>query len=296
MITTDLKRFYTYQNIRFPIIILVLSLLPAILSTTSVLNITPSLLKITGGVIASLLYLLHIRVTDEQRDFYHDSKHHKLRPLQTGQVSLKELRVVDVYAVTIFLVIAMLAGTYSFLLGLLMLSFSYLVGKEFLIREKIRQHFFIYNSINTVQTFIMQLFVYSFFAGYVPSTTLVAVHFIFTSIGTIIFEFTRKIKTPGMDGTGKDTYTWYLGFNKAVIIYIAFIFFITICFYQIMAITTGQNTLWLIISIILFGIACLIALIHLIKKTIETERLMQLSFVVVYAIFNLTIYIKNVGQ
>ena len=293
--TTILGRFYIYQKLRFPIIILSLSLLPAILSTAAIVSKNPSILQIIGGLIASILYLLHVRIIDEKRDFHHDSIYHKSRPLQTGLISMKELQIIDISAVVIILVIAMFAGIYPFLLGLLILSYSFIASKEFFMGEKLRKHFFLYNIINTMQTFIMQLFAYSFFAGYIPFTALVGLHYVFTCIGTIIFEFVRKIKIPGMDGTGKDTYTWYLGFNNAIAIYLVFAILATVLFYQIMTILTGQNSFWLLSSVILIRITFLFALIHFIKKTIQTEQLMQLSFVVVYAFFNLVIYYKRIG-
>lgn len=288
--TTILGRFYLYQKIRFPVIILSLSLLPAILSTSAIVNKTPSLLQIIGGFIASMLYLLHVRIVDEKRDFHHDSKYHKSRPLQTGIISIRELQIIDVYVVLIFIAIAMFAGIYTFLIGLLMLGYSFVASKEFFIGEKLRQHFFLYNIINTNQSFIMQLFAYSFFAGFIPFTILIVLHFIFTCIGTIIFEFVRKTKIPGMDGVGKDTYTWYLGFNNAIVVYIIFILLATIFFHQIITTIAGQSTFWLLISTILFSLTLLFALMHLIKKTIRTEQFMQLSFVIIYAIFNLVIF------
>ena len=292
--TTILGRFYIYQKLRFPIIILSLSLLPAILSTAAIVTKNPSVPQIMGGLIASILYLLHVRIIDEKRDFHHDSIYHKSRPLQTGLISMRELQIIDVYAVAIFLVIAIFAGIYPFLLGLLMLSYSFIASKEFFMGEKLRQHFFLYNIINTNQSFMIQLFAYSFFAGFIPFTMLVVLHFIFTSIGTLIFEFVRKLKIPGMDGTGKDTYTWHLGFNRAIIIYLVFASLATIFFYNIMIIMTGQKIMWMFFSAVLFGITLLSALIHLMKKTIRTEQLMQLSFVIVYAIFNLLIYFKGI--
>ncbi len=294
MSTSILVRFYIYQKLRFPIIILSLGLLPALLSTAAIVAKSPSTFQVIGGLIASLLYLLHVRIIDERRDFHHDNIYHKSRPLQTGLISMKELQMIDLFAVAIFLGIAGFAGIYPFLLGLLMLSYSFIAGKEFFMGEKLRQHFFIYNSINTLQSFLMQLFAYSFFAGYIPFTALVAFHYIFTCIGSVIFEFVRKIKIPGMDGTGKDTYTWYLGFNNAIIIYIIFSLLATFFFYQITTMITGQNVLWIFLSTILFGTTLLTALIHIIKKTVHTEQLMQLSFVVVYAIFNLLIYYKSI--
>ena len=293
MITTIIslsKRFYFYQKLRFPVVILSLSLLPAILSSGTIVTANPPVFQVAGVLITSILYLLHIRVIDEYRDFSHDNIHHNLRPVQTGHISIKELQIIDIYAMVIFLAIAIFAGIYSFFVGVFMLIYSYLASKDFFIGEKLRQHFFIYNGINIIQMFLLQFFAYTIFAGSISFTTLLILHYIFTCIGSIIFEFVRKLKIPGTDGTGKDTYTWYLGFNNAIIVYLIFVLLNTVFFYQIMIIITGQNTLWLFFSFVLFCISLLFALVHLIKKATHTEQLMQLSFLIVYAIFNLVIY------
>lgn len=286
------KRFYNYQKFRFPIILLSLSLLPAILSSQAIVSTTPSMLQVIFALSSSVLYLLHIRIIDECRDFSHDNKHHSLRPIQAGYISIKELKIIDISAVVIFLAISIFSGIYSLLIGMFALIYSYFAGKDFFIGKKLRQHFFIYNGINIIQMFLLQIFAYTIFAGFFSFTTLLILHYAFTCIGTIIFEFVRKLKIPGWDGTGKDTYTSYLGFNNAVLIYALLVLLNSIFFYQIMRIITKQNMPWLLLSLTLLCISLLFAIIHFIKKVFKTEQLMQLSFIIIYAIFNLMIYLK----
>lgn len=294
-IISSSKRFYNYQKIRFPIIVLSFSLLPAILGTAALFAVHASIVQIVGVLIASILYLLHIRVVDEQRDLNHDNKHHKLRPIQAGDIPIKDLQIIDIYSVTIFLSIAIYAGINSFLIGALMIFYTYLAGQDFFTGEKLRQHFFVYNGINIIQMFLLQIFAYSVFSGTITVNNLLILHFIFTSIGTIVFEFLRKLKIPGTDGTGKDTYSWYLGFDNALIVYILFVLLNTFFFYQVMIIIAGEKTLWLSISAVLFFISLFFSLVHFLKKAIQTEQMMQLSFLIVYAIFNLIIYFKGVS-
>src|SRR5256885_1048296 len=97
-----LKRFYQYQNQRFPVFLLLLTFLPAILSSAAVTIGRTSSIQVIGLISASILYLLHIRVTDEIRDFAHDKKHHQLRPLHSGVISIKELQFADAWAVLLF--------------------------------------------------------------------------------------------------------------------------------------------------------------------------------------------------
>lgn len=289
-----LKKFNIYQKSRFPVIILSLSFLPAILSTAVIVAKDVSIFQIIGGLIASILYLLHVRIIDEKRDFLHDNKYHKSRPVQAGIITMSELQIMDIYAVIILLIIAISAGVYPALLVLIMLAYSFIASKEFFLGKKLRQHFFIYNFLNTTQTFILQLFIYAFFAGYIPITTIVIIHFIFTSVGTIVFEFVRKVKIPGKDGIGKDTYTWHLGFSNSIIIYLGLALLVVFTFLQIITMIVDQNIFWFFLSAVILGIILLSALIHLKTKSIRTELLMKLSFVIAYAIFNLTIYYMSI--
>ena len=81
-ITALAYRFYVYQRERFPLVALVPSLIPAVLSSGVVVLSHPTLLQGAIALLGSVLYLLHIRIIDEHRDFTHDNEHHAKRPTQ----------------------------------------------------------------------------------------------------------------------------------------------------------------------------------------------------------------------
>ncbi|MGH2506210.1 MAG: UbiA family prenyltransferase [Ktedonobacteraceae bacterium] len=270
--------------------VLVLSLLPAILSSGAVISDYPSIVASFAATLAAVLYLLHIRIVDEHRDFAHDTEHHITRPIQRGLISKKELRRISIVSVIIFLGIAISFGIYPLLFSLIMLAYSYLAGKEFFIGEKIRQYFFFYNSVNLIQMLLLQLFVYSIFAGAIPLTILLATHFLFTTVGSVIFEFVRKLKIPGQDGTGRDTYTWYLGFNNSLIIYIFLLAINTLLCLRIITLVSPNSIFWLQFCFCLGIIAVAIAVAHQVIRTRYSDRLMQLSFLFTYGVFNIIIY------
>src|SRR3989344_674725 len=242
------RKFYSYQKERFPIAILGLSLIPAALSSGVIVSVNPTVIQVMLVVIASLAYLLHIRV------------------------------------------IAVIAGRSALITALIMLVYSFLAGREFFVGEKIRRRFFIYNGANLVQMLLMQLFVYSIFANPIPINTLIVIHFLFTTVGTIVFEFVRKLKIPGRDGTGKDTYTWYLGFNNAMAIYLFLVLLNSALFLKIAAMLSSHLTGLFIFSACAGLLVSFAVLIHWLKKTHKTDQLMQLSFLVMYGVFNLMIY------
>ncbi|MDP3697022.1 MAG: hypothetical protein Q8R55_03235 [Candidatus Taylorbacteria bacterium] len=272
-----------------------MSLFPAVLSSGVMVSANPTILQGSLALITSLAYLLHIRVIDEYRDFGHDNVHHTTRPVQSGIISKRELLYVDSTAVLLLVGIAAIAGSWALVMVAVMLAYSYLAGKEFFIGEDIRRHFFIYNGVNLVQMLLMQVFVYTIFADPFPFTTLVWLHFLFTTVGTIIFEFARKLKMPGDDGTGKDTYTWYLGFNNSLLIYSLFLSLNAMLFFWITTLITPHTMYALIFTVGLVATSYLTVLLHWVKKTRETDQLMQLSFLLLYGIFNIAIYFLTVN-
>lgn len=285
-----LKKFYSYQKLRFPLFILIVSLFPVTLSSVAVLGAKNSLPPFISALFISIFYLLHIRIGDEHRDFEHDNLHHKNRPIQKGLISLNDLNQVDVFAIAIFILLLVFFGFSAFVFGLLMLAFTYVAKKEFFLAEKLRSYFFLYNFINLIQTALLQILIYIIFAGKLPLTYLVAVHFAFTFIGTLIFEFIRKINIPGTDGTGKDTYSWYLGFDRTIFVYTTAAFLDLLLFFQIVTSFSANKVLWLFLSFVLFAVLLVFALLNRNRKTLQFNQLMQLSFILTYSVLNLAIY------
>lgn len=293
---TIARRFNAYQRERFPVIVLAVSLLPAIFSSAVVVSTHPTILGGVVALLASIAYLLHIRVIDEHRDFEHDNHHHAGRPIQVNTISRHELQLVDIAAVLLLITIAVMAGMKAVIVMVIMLSYSYLAGKEFFVGEKIRRYFFIYNGVNLVQMLLMQIFVYSIFANSFQFSLIVGIHFLFTTVGTIIIEFIRKLKVPGDDGTGKDTYTWYLGFNNSLVIYSVFVLLNMILFYWLSTMISSQWVGILILSLCLMGYAYFGVILHWKKKTQRTNQMMQLSFLSMYGIFNIAIYLLSINR
>ena len=192
------RRFYVYQNERFPIVLLSLSLLPATLSSAAIVSKSVSVGLMALAFIASLAYIFHIRVNDEERDLEHDTHHHSNRPIQRGIITLNELRIFDYVGLACILLVAIFSGFESVSIALIMIAYSFMARKDFFCREKIRKHFFAYNSVHLVQILLMQIFVYAVISHHIQVTSLLLAHFLFTMAGTIIFEFARKLNCQAM--------------------------------------------------------------------------------------------------
>lgn len=287
--TVLLKNFYSYQKERFPIVVLALSFLPAILSSSAVTAVQLSPVFVLVALLVSVSYLLHVRIIDEFRDYEHDLKHHKDRPVPSGVISLEDLRIVDLIVVTVVLLVPIFVSFEAFLIAIVMLLYSYFARKEFFLGLQFRKHFYFYNAINLVQMLLLQILVYTFANPTFSFTSLVTVHFLFTATGTVIFEFLRKVKNPGDDGTGKDTYTWFLGFNNALILYAIFMV-INIALFVKAILLVQAEILWApLVGILAVGSFTTLS-IHMMKKKQITNQLMQLSFMVMYGCFNVLLF------
>jgi len=282
-------RFRRYQKERFPVIVLVISLIPAVLSSAAVVSAESLWPEILVALVASIGYLLHIRIIDEHRDFTHDNEHYRTRPIQAGIIEKADLMRLDIFVVVILLALAVTASTNALIAMLVMLSYSYVAGKEFFLGEKLRKYFFLYNCLNLVQMLLMQIFVYIVLAESVSITHLIVVHFLFTTTGTAIFEWLRKVKLPGQDGTGKDTYTWHLGFPAALWIGFALLTANALFFLWVMTFIS-TSVLWVWIALLATVAGFLWTLAHHVRRNKQSEQMLQLSILVQYGILNLIIY------
>ncbi len=285
------RHFYFYQKERFPLIVLGLSLLPAIVSSGAVVGAQVDSRFVLTALGISLAYLLHIRVIDEFRDYAHDLEHHADRPVSSGAITLAELQRVDWLALLVMGVVSAYAGFQALLVAGVMVLYSHVARREFYMGARFRRHFFLYNAVNLIQILLLQLLVYTIADPTFSFTTLIVVHFLFTSTGTIIFEFLRKVKNPGADGSGKDTYTYYLGLNTALLVYAILAALNITLFANAMALMVSSIVYWLPVAVVLAGGAFGTLLVHLVARVERTNKLMQLSFIVMYGGYNILLFL-----
>jgi len=289
---TTFSNFYSYQKKRFPVFVLGLSFLPVILSSGAVVTGSVTIEFLTLSLIISLAYLLHVRIIDEFRDYDHDLEHHKDRPLSIGAVTLNDLRIIDWMAIIVLALAALYSSLQALLIVVVMLGYSFLARNEFFLGLKFRKHFYLYNAVNLVQMLLLQVLVYTLASDTFTFTTVVLIHFLFTGTGTIIFEFLRKVKNPGNDGTGQDTYTWFLGFSDALLVYAVFATVNILFFVKIIFLIQNVPAYMLPTSIVLVVVTFGALLLNKLREEEKTNQLMQLSFMIMYGSFNILIFLN----
>ena len=286
-----LTKLYKYQKKRFPLVVLSFTTISVVLSSAIVISENVSRAVIINSFLATLLYLFHIRIIDEIRDYNHDSKFHKNRPIQKGIITLKELKLANTFGMLIFFIIAFFYGKDTIALSFILLSYSFLALKDFFLNEKIRKKFFLYNSINIIQMLILQLFLYSFFTNNFTFNIIIILHLMFVFINFVIIEVMRKIKIPKKESIGKDTYSWHFGFRKSLFVYWIIILINAVIFYYISKVLNIINSYWYCLSsAILLLLFFSILYFHKSKKG---EGLFQLATLIMYLGFNFIIYFSK---
>ncbi len=267
-------RFWEYQKERFPVLILVMTTFAVVLSSSTVLRMEPlNWMSIIGATFLGMLELFHIRVIDEFRDFEHDRQFHPQRPVQQGIVNLKELAKIDRIGVAMFVVLTALFGVKAFIFGIVALGFSFVAGKEFFLHEKIRKNFFLYNAINILQMFWLQFLIYAvldpaFKIGSIPLWT----HFAFAFTNSIIIEIVRKIRIPGDESAGRDTYSWHAGFHGSIVLFLVFVVVNYLLFFWNFQLIDRSNTLLLTVSIAALLIVLVASVVHALTKRKRSEH------------------------
>lgn len=285
-----LSRFNEYQKERFPFAVLIFTTGIIILSSYAVINQEFHLFTFFLTLFFSLSFLFHIRVKDEERDFFDDSKYHKQRPIQKGIINLSELKCID-YSLLVISIILLIIGFKKalpiFLIGLVFIFFS---SKDFFIRKKIINKPILYHLLNSIQMIILIFFIYLIINPNFKLNNLIIIHIIFVQLCIFLIEVVRKIKPSENQENLNDSYLSKLGIKKLK--YLLLILFLSMFLTFIIIITTIKSNL-LIISISLISLfICMYWLFGNINK-IKIQNMLLSCSLIYYLLLNLLIFISG---
>lgn len=223
-----LDKFRYYLKERFPVIPLALYSLITALAINSSLNAHNW--KATIGVsIFYVLFLFHLRVLDEFKDYYYDSKNHQNRPVQSGLISLSFIRNIGIINFALLLLIAYLISPVNiFLLSLIALFYTGLMFKEFFTSNYLRSHAVLY--LVSHELVLIPLFLF-FFSAINRSLWLITdfsrfAMLLYIAIPVILIEIGRKLSHRYNKKGQKtdDTYTYIWGEKRSIQVFASLIF------------------------------------------------------------------------
>ncbi|HII69052.1 TPA: hypothetical protein HA270_04195 [Candidatus Woesearchaeota archaeon] len=178
------------------------------------------------ATITVVLFMFHMRVFDDMKDKRFDDRHHPSRLIQKGKISLKALLVIDLLGIAVQFILTLLYSVNAVIWLLFAYAYAALAGADFMAGTVLRRHFFLYNLLNILQLFFVQLYIYAMFTPFFSLTDPgLFIHFLFAIGNAGILEIARKLKAPEQESTGNDTYSARLGIDGAAV------FFVTLCLF-----------------------------------------------------------------
>lgn len=275
-----IKRFNLYQKERFPLAVLIFTTAAVILSSAAVAipkgtNVFNNLSILIVSFITLILFMFHIRVLDEYKDYRFDSEFHGDRPVQKGLISLKELLILNVIGLFIQVAINLFISPTAFLFWLAAFAYTIIAGNEFFMGKWIKKKFFIYNLLNLLQLLFLQFYLYEMIEpSFSFRNELLTIHFIFVLFNVGVLEFGRKLKAKEEETEGRDTYSSRLGIKGASSVFMV-ICLIVYGLFVYMFFKIDGSTLLFLISIIALNIITFSTIYYLQVRTKKSSLILQ---------------------
>ncbi|HEX7182673.1 MAG TPA: UbiA family prenyltransferase [Thermoanaerobaculia bacterium] len=165
------------------------------------------------GAVTLFCFFFHLRVFDEHKDYAEDCVHYPQRVLQSGLITLRDLKVLGGIAIALEILLAAIRGPQALAGWILAFGFSLLMLKEFFVRDWLKRHFLLYATSHMLLMPLLSLMVFSFATGRWPWEAP-AWYWVYAWVGffvTFNWEVSRKIRAPEDEIEGVDTYTRVFG-------------------------------------------------------------------------------------
>lgn len=227
-----LKKWYTYQKERFPVLVYGLYIFCIVFAVFCFCNYEAKIYhnslvfiqapkefminyyNLIPMFIVCFLQFLIIRIVDEFKDYEEDCKYRPYRPVPRGLVTLKELKVLLVICMSIQAVITIFVNTKSIIWLLVLWIFFFIMSKGFFIKKFLDKHLLLEVFFDELLIIFLGLYLASYIYINQDIWIILAVLYIVSWI----VEIARKIRAKEDEEEGVKTYTAVLGIPKAVLI------------------------------------------------------------------------------
>ena len=165
------------------------------------------------GALTLFCFFFHLRVFDEHKDYAEDLVHYPQRILQSGVITLRDLKILGGIAIAAEILLSALRGPAALVAWLAAFTFSLLMLKEFFAREWLKRHFLVYATSHLLVMPLLSLMVFSFATGRWPWEAP-PWYWMYAWVGffvTFNWEVSRKIRAPEDEIEGVDSYTRIFG-------------------------------------------------------------------------------------
>jgi len=174
------------------------------------------------GALATVSFFFRLRVFDEEKDFALDALNHPQRVLQTGRVTLPQLRTLAWAGAVLEAGWSAAQGLNTFMLWAIALGYSLLMRAEFGVGRWLRARLVLYAVSHML---IMPLVIWWIFSAYTHGmpldTKYLPLLWLLSLLGGFSFELARKLHAPAAERMGVDSYSQALGYGLALALTVA---------------------------------------------------------------------------
>ena len=299
---TFLKKWYTYQKERFPLLTYGLYCFCIVFGTFcfcsyyAKTNYEIAVFNSNFGITANNYYLLipmfivgflqflMVRILDEFKDYEEDCKFRPYRPVPRGLVSLKELRNLFIICAVLQITITVLINPGSLLFLGFVWAFLAIMTSGFFIKDFLDKHILCEVFLDELLLPITVMYISSFIIK-IDCTCLWKLE-IMTYIISWIIEVARKIRCKEAEEKGVKTYTAVFGILKATMLLWALEIILLIIVHFIISIKSFTVIALVIISI--FNVLFIIKKNKVLSKCVEYSAdiyVMMMLISLVYLIY-----------
>lgn len=230
------RRFWIYQNERFPIFsygIMVLTFAFSAMSYSKFLRgeFNFSFLTLIIGAMTSFGYFFLLRIFDEFKDAKDDAKYRPYRAVPRGLVSFKELKILAVIIIFLQCVLNIIFIPKMLWIWVLVIIYMFIMAKEFFLSEWLRKHPIAYlishMMIMPVIDFYTTGLDWNIKGADLPKG--LTIFLIVTFLNGVVIEIGRKIRAKDFEEVGVETYSFLWGEKNSTIIWL-FVLFTTFIF------------------------------------------------------------------
>ena len=168
------------------------------------------------GIVATISFFFRLRVFDEIKDYELDLVLHPDRVLQSGKISLRDLKILAALLSLSEIAWSWLMGTTTLICFAIVVAYSLLMRYEFFVSEFLKKRLVLYAFSHML---IMPLVILWLWTAWQPNFDLtqpLLVLMALSVLGGFSFELARKIHAPQAEREGLDSYSKALGYQGAI--------------------------------------------------------------------------------
>ena len=245
-----LKNLVAYFRERFPPVNMMLFaiLFFTVYSISSLSEATPiGGFVVLGGVAAVISFFFRLRVFDEIKDYEIDALNHPHRVLQSGRVSLKQLKAIALVGTLVELSWSVWMGFEVLLAWLLAVGYSVLMRYEFFVGDWLRKRLLVYAISHMLVMPLVIAWVWIAF------NHVLNAHFILLASLSLLagfsFEIARKIHAPCAERATVDSYSKSIGYRFSIGLVLLLLLAGTAVQWQLLQVVSARDWAFVVLSL-----------------------------------------------